>query len=122
MTHPRAASMVVNGALDKNLDYIDRESFDYDSSDRSEPLVDLINTIFLRLGRKQIDILKLAALLQMTSVGAPMIYYGTEVGMHGGDDPDDRMPMVWGDLKYENRTKGPRGLRPQRQQAGPDQQ
>ena len=48
----------------------------------------------------------------MTSVGAPMIYYGTEVGMHGGDDPDDRMPMVWDDLEYENRTKGPRGLRP----------
>ncbi|MDG2207836.1 MAG: glycoside hydrolase family 13 protein [Pirellulales bacterium] len=108
---PRAASMVVNGALDKNLDYIDRESFDYDSSDRSSPR-GFDQYDISAPNRKQIDILKLAALLQMTSVGAPMIYYGTEVGMHGGDDPDDRMPMVWNDLKYENRTKGPRGVRP----------
>ena len=37
-------------------------------------------------------------------VGAPMIYYGDEAGMWGGDDPDDRKPMVWPELKYENET------------------
>ncbi len=108
---PRAASMIVNGALDKRLDYINHENFDYDSSDRSSPR-GFDQYDISAPNRKQIDILKLAALLQMTSVGAPMLYYGTEVGMHGGDDPDDRMPMVWDDLEYENRTKGPRGLRP----------
>jgi glycosidase len=48
------------------------------------------------------------ALLQMTYVGAPMIYYGTEAGMWGAHDPDDRMPMVWADLKHEPQTLDPR--------------
>jgi glycosidase len=39
-----------------------------------------------------------------TYVGAPMIYYGDEAGMWGGDDPDDRKPMVWPETKYENET------------------
>ncbi len=46
--------------------------------------------------------LRLAALLQMTYVGAPMIYYGDEVGMWGADDPTCRKPMLWEDLQpYE---------------------
>jgi glycosidase len=41
--------------------------------------------------------------VQMTYSGAPMIYYGDEVGMWGGNDPDDRQPMVWKDLgPYED--------------------
>ena len=44
---------------------------------------------------------KLIALFQFTCPGAPMIYYGTESGMWGGDDPDCRKPMVWSDLIYE---------------------
>lgn len=32
-----------------------------------------------------------------------MIYYGDEVAMWGGTDPDDRQPMVWKDLApYED--------------------
>lgn len=27
--------------------------------------------------------------------GSPCLYYGTEVGMDGGDDPQNRRPMVW---------------------------
>jgi len=42
---------------------------------------------------------RLAALLQMTYVGAPMIYYGDEVGMWGADDPTCRKPMLWEDLE-----------------------
>ncbi|MEC8209278.1 MAG: alpha-amylase family glycosyl hydrolase, partial [Verrucomicrobiota bacterium] len=38
---------------------------------------------------------KMLALFQATYVGAPMIYYGTEVGMWGADDPEDRMPTWW---------------------------
>ncbi len=45
---------------------------------------------------------KLIAAFQMTYRGAPMIYYGDEVGMWGADDPNDRMPMVWNNLKYDN--------------------
>lgn len=38
---------------------------------------------------------KMVALFQATYVGAPMIYYGTAVGMWGADDPEDRMPTWW---------------------------
>ncbi|MBC8479694.1 MAG: glycoside hydrolase family 13 protein [FCB group bacterium] len=44
---------------------------------------------------------------QFAFPGAPYIYYGDEVGMWGGDDPDERKPMVWGGLKYEDETTHP---------------
>lgn len=43
--------------------------------------------------------LKQAIAFQMTFVGAPMLYYGTEAGMWSPDDPSNRMPMVWQDLE-----------------------
>jgi glycosidase len=55
------------------------------------------------------QIQKLVALFQFTWKGAPMIYYGTESGMWGADDPDDRKPMVWEDLEYEPETHHPFG-------------
>ena len=38
---------------------------------------------------------KLILAFQITFQGAPMIYYGDEIGMWGADDPHDRKPMVW---------------------------
>ena len=52
---------------------------------------------------------KLVAALQIVLPGAPMIYYGDETGMWGGDDPDCRKPMVWLDLKYESESAHPFG-------------
>lgn len=43
---------------------------------------------------------KLMVLLQMTYVGAPMVYYGDEAGMWGANDPCCRKPMVWPELQY----------------------
>lgn len=37
----------------------------------------------------------LAATIQMLSHGCPMLYYGDEVGMTGGNDPDCRRGMLW---------------------------
>jgi glycosidase len=45
---------------------------------------------------------KLIAAFQMTYRGAPMIYYGDEVGIWGADDPHDRKPMIWDNLKYDD--------------------
>lgn len=39
--------------------------------------------------------LKQALIFQFTYMGIPMIYYGDEVGMRGGPDPECRSPMVW---------------------------
>lgn len=41
---------------------------------------------------------RVALLLQMTWPGAPAVYYGDEVGLGGGDDPDNRRPFPWADL------------------------
>jgi len=101
----RLASMIVNRPA---IPYRQAERFDYDVSERSSPRW---------YGEYQVrkpdaeerKIQRLAAALQMTSVGAPMIYYGTEAGMWGGDDPCDRMPMVWDDLQYEDQRGDPLG-------------
>ncbi len=45
---------------------------------------------------------KLMALFQFTYPGAPMIYYGDEVGMWGANDPDCRKPMLWSELNYDD--------------------
>ncbi len=44
---------------------------------------------------------RLAAFLQMTSIGIPVVYYGEEVGRAGGDWPDNRSDMPWGDRRIE---------------------
>ncbi len=41
---------------------------------------------------------RLAIVFQHFYVGAPVIYYGDEVGMHGGKGPLSRAPMWWSDL------------------------
>jgi neopullulanase len=37
--------------------------------------------------------------------GSPCIYYGTEVGMAGGTDPDNRRPMIWNEAKQDKDLK-----------------
>lgn len=44
----------------------------------------------------------LFAIFQMTYVGAPMLYYGDEIGMWGSNDPDCRKPMLWDDIVYDD--------------------
>ena len=43
---------------------------------------------------------RLAQVLQFTLPGSPNLYYGSELGMQGGDDPENRAPMRW-DLAAE---------------------
>lgn len=52
---------------------------------------------------------RLVALLAMTYIGAPTIYYGDEVGMWGANDPCCRKPMLWDDIDYENEQADPYG-------------
>lgn len=60
---------------------------------------------FLWVARGDVRKLKLAALCQFTLVGAPVIYYGTEVGLSQHNDvmqngwaihEETRLPMLWG--------------------------
>jgi glycosidase len=44
---------------------------------------------------------------QFTGIGAPHVWNGDEVGMWGADDPDERKPLVWADLRYDDETADP---------------
>ncbi|MBE6050273.1 MAG: alpha-glycosidase [Clostridium sp.] len=50
---------------------------------------------FLTECNDNMDFMKLAVGFQFTYLGIPYIYYGDEVGMNGGSDPQNRKCMVW---------------------------
>ncbi len=99
----RVASMIVNGEGTK---YSTQMEFDFNQHNTaaSSPTYDL-----RKPNDRERNIQRLVVLLQMTYLGAPMIYYGDEAGMWGGGDPDCRMPMVWPDENYEPQAVDPRG-------------
>jgi cyclomaltodextrinase / maltogenic alpha-amylase / neopullulanase len=47
---------------------------------------------------------KLAQILQFTLPGSPNIYYGSELGMQGGNEPLSRAPMRWDKVDPSNET------------------
>jgi glycosidase len=42
----------------------------------------------------------LAFVLQFTLPGIPLVYYGDEIGMYGGKDPDNRRPFIWNKKRW----------------------
>lgn len=70
---------------------------------------------------------RLAATVQFTWVGAPSIYYGEELGMEGGADPDNRRGMRWDlateqnpMLRYYKRLIAARNASPALQSGAPE--
>jgi len=57
---------------------------------------------FLTLVRGDKAALKLATLFQMTFPGAPCVYYGDEIGMEGGPDPDCRRAFPWDEARWDH--------------------
>lgn len=56
---------------------------------------------FMHLANENTIRLKIAALIQLTMSGMPMIYYGDEYGMTGAMDPDCRRGMVWDEKRQD---------------------
>ena len=101
----RIAQMIVN--RNTTGQYKNAEKFDYD-----EPGNSARSNSNYQLRKPDADerkIQRLVVLFQLTYVGAPMFYYGTEAGMWGGDDPDCRKPMPWDDMRLETEKIDPRG-------------
>lgn len=48
---------------------------------------------------------KLYLAYQFTCIGSPHIWNGDEFGMWGGDDPDERKPLWWENLKFDPETR-----------------
>ncbi len=99
----RLASMIVNGegTIYPNSDQIE---FNNNNDARASKTYKI-----RKPNERERQVQRLVVLMQMTYIGAPMVYYGDEAGMWGGHDPDDRMPMVWEDMTYDPQAIDPRG-------------
>ncbi len=51
-------------------------------------------------GRK--EVFRLATLFQMTYPGAPCIYYGNEIGLTGGREPENRGAFPWDESRWDH--------------------
>lgn len=100
----RMATMIVN--RDRPY-YSSPQDFSYDSDvhagNRDKPY------LARKPNEADRNLQRMLVLFQMTYPGAPYLYYGVEAGMWGADDPDDRQPMVWEDLKFEPQKISPGG-------------
>lgn len=88
--------------------YVRRLIEDYGSAAPAQlNLLDSHDTArLLTLCRGNADRAVLAFTCMLTSVGAPMIYYGDENGMSGENDPDCRHCMEWDPSKWNATIRG----------------
>ncbi len=73
---------------------------DFESILKSWNLLDNHDVARLKNLLNQEALQKLAQVLQFSLPGSPNLYYGTELGMDGENDPANRAPMRW-DLYHE---------------------
>ena len=59
----------------------------------------------LTTARENHNAVKSALAFTFLHLGSPCIYYGTEVGMRGGSDPDCRRVMPWDENKQDTEMK-----------------
>lgn len=99
----RLYSRIVNDALGRNLEEGKQLEKGYNSirPDLASVYHPNTNIDWINSKIKPKQILKLISVFQMTYIGAPMIYYGDEVGMWGATDPYCRKPMLWDEYLYD---------------------
>ncbi len=92
------AQSFINRINEPNLDYPTQAVYSLQN------LIDSHDTErFLYSSEGNKDKLKMAAALQFIYPGAPMVYYGTEIGLSGASDPDTRRTMIWKERPNGNR-------------------
>ncbi len=90
----RLASRIVNP--DRTYDHL--------ASPRDDPSYDVRAP-----GPDEWKRVRLLAAFQFAYAGLPVLYYGDEMGMWGADEPDNRKPMPWPDLRFEDEASHPLG-------------
>ncbi|MEW6580561.1 MAG: alpha-amylase family glycosyl hydrolase [Chloroflexota bacterium] len=95
-------------------DHMDAEDFDYELAQLREEhgasapyhltLLGSHDTArILTVCGGDVERARLAAIFQFTYIGAPMIYYGDEIGMVGENDPLCRAGMIWDERRWNAR-------------------
>jgi len=96
---PAAGRMLAQMAEDTGMDGLLKSWLLLDNHD-TKRLMDMMPEPWQR---------NMAQVLQFTLPGSPNLYYGTELGMRGGEDPENRAPMRWdlatGDNEVLRRTQ-----------------
>jgi len=105
---PRISSAAFDGRPGK--DYLKPREFDLAVSGRVSPKNNS-DYRWRQPDERAWRLVRMAVVLQMTYVGTPFIYYGSEAGMWGANDPDCRKPMVWYDLEHDPEFTAPDGRR-----------
>lgn len=94
--------------------FIDAEDFDYElrylSKIMGQKIYFMLNLLsshdtprILTLANNDTSKVVLAITFLMTYIGAPMIYYGDEIGMEGDNDPDCRRAMIWDEMLWNKK-------------------
>ncbi|MGB9678467.1 MAG: glycoside hydrolase family 13 protein [Thermoanaerobacteraceae bacterium] len=78
---------IISENLMRNMEQVNKAMLNLIGSHDTERFLTLAGGIIVRL--------KLAAVFQFTFIGIPYIYYGDEIGLVGGYDPDCRRCMIW---------------------------
>jgi alpha-amylase len=98
LARPRLNEHEIKGVLDKDSSYTNAnrlitllDNHDLDRRIMSE-ILDKVHHWDRNLA---LEIMKLTLSFLMTTRGIPQIYYGTEIGMTGYRDPDNRKDMPW---------------------------
>lgn len=108
LARPRLHDGEPRGALDYETPYTNAnrlvtllDNHDLDRRIMTE-ILDCVGHWDRDLARK---ILKLCLTFLFTTRGVPQIYYGTEIGMEGRKDPDNRRDMPWDVFGADHRPK-----------------
>ena len=96
-----AAGRIDPATGQKMIDRIVQDA-DYDHILKSWIYLDNHDTPRLATALPDARARRLAQVLQFTLPGAPDMYYGTELDMPGGDDPEMRAPMRWDLVRTDN--------------------
>lgn len=105
---PRAASAAFNA--DPGRQYLKPHEFDLAVDESVLPLGNP-SYKWWKPDETAWKLVRMGVVLQMTYTGTPFIYYGSEAGMWGANDPDCRKPMVWPDTSHDAESIGPDGRR-----------